>query len=232
MHRSIGRIILTNVLAIGACPVDAENPRRLPRIGQVFGANSVIAKPSDEAFRRGLRNLGYVDGENVIILPRYAHGDSARFPALLSELIALNVDVLVVTSTAVPAAMQATKTIAIVCPTMEDPVEAGLAASFARRARISPGSTGCSTKRTQNDWSWQWRRCQVCGAQWSCSRLQRQSGIRGKRIPCVRRRPRGDPPACRCPQLGEDRDCAQSNGTESSAGSHLVRLAHDVHACR
>ena len=138
----IGRIILTNVLAIGACPVDAENPRRLPRIGQVFGANSVIAKPSDEAFRRGLRNLGYVDGENVIILPRYAHGDSARFPALLSELIALNVDVLVVTSTAVPAAMQATKTIAIVCPTMEDPVEAGLAASFARSGANLTGLYG------------------------------------------------------------------------------------------
>lgn len=46
------------------------------------------------------------DGKNVIIIPRYAHGDSARFPALLSELIALNVDVLFVAHTAIPAAME------------------------------------------------------------------------------------------------------------------------------
>ena len=72
---------------------DAE---KLPRIGQVFGASPAVARPVDEAFRQGLRDLGYLDGKNVTILPRYAHGRPERFPALLSELIALNVDVLVV----------------------------------------------------------------------------------------------------------------------------------------
>lgn len=131
MTRSIGGIILTGLLAIGVGLADAEDARKLPRIGQVFGSNPIIAKPWDEAFRQGLRDLGYVEGKNVIFLPRYAHGDSARFPALLSELIALNVDVLFVANTAIPAAMQLTKTIPIVAPTMGDPVRAGFAASLA-----------------------------------------------------------------------------------------------------
>lgn len=119
------------MLAIGVGLADAEDARKLPRIGQVFGSNPIIAKPWDEAFRQGLRDLGYVEGKNVIILPRYAHGDSVRLPALLSELIALNVDVLFVAHTAIPAAMQLTKTIPIVAPTMDDPVRAGFAASLA-----------------------------------------------------------------------------------------------------
>ena len=91
-----------------------------------------MAKPFDDAFRQGLRDLGYVEGKNVTILPRYAHGDSAQFPALLRELIAFNVDVLFVGHTAIPAAMQLTKTIPIVAPTMDDPVGAGFVASLAR----------------------------------------------------------------------------------------------------
>jgi putative ABC transport system substrate-binding protein len=128
---SIGRIILMGLLAVGVGLANAQDARKLPRIGQVFGSNPIIAKPWDDALRQGLRDLGYVDGKNVIILPRYAHGDSARFPALLSELIALNVDVLFVAHTAVPAAMQLTKTIPIIAPTMDDPVKAGFVASVA-----------------------------------------------------------------------------------------------------
>ena len=98
----MGGILLTGLLAIGAGLADAEEPQKLPRIGEVFGANPVIARPFDEAFRQGLRSLGYVDGENVTILTRYAHGDPARYPALLSELIALKVDVLVLPQTLSP----------------------------------------------------------------------------------------------------------------------------------
>ena len=131
MTRFIGRIILTGLLAIGAALADAEDARKLPRIGVVLGTDPIIVKPFDEAFRQGLRSLGYVDGENVTILPRYAHGDPTRFPALLSELITLDVDVLVVTGTAIPAAVQMTKTIPIVAPTMGDAVREGFAASLA-----------------------------------------------------------------------------------------------------
>jgi putative ABC transport system substrate-binding protein len=129
--RSIGEIILITLLAIAAGLTGAEEPRKPPRIGQVYGTNPITARPFDEAFRQGLRSLGYVDGQNILLLPRYAHGDAARFPALLSELIALDVDVLVVAGTAVPAAARATRTIPIVCPTMDDPVTAGFADSFA-----------------------------------------------------------------------------------------------------
>ena len=131
MIRSIGGIILTGLLAIGAGLAHAEDAPKLPRIGQVFGSNPVVAKPFDDAFREGLRSLGYVDGENVTILPRYAHGDPARYPALLSELIELKVDVLLLAYTAIPAAMQLTKTIPIVAPTMGDAVGNGFAASLA-----------------------------------------------------------------------------------------------------
>lgn len=132
MSKLIGRIVLVSALAIAGGVVDAEDARKLPKIGQVFGTNPAVAKPYDEAFRQGLRSLGYVDGENVTILPRYAHGEPARTSAAVSELIALKVDVLVVAHTAIPAAMQATRTIPVVCPTMDDPVVAGFAASFAR----------------------------------------------------------------------------------------------------
>ncbi len=131
MFRSIGGMILIGLLAIGVGLAAAEDARKMPRIGQVFASNPVSTRPFDEAFRQGLRDLGYVDGKNVTILPRYAHGHPERFPALLSELIALNVDVLFIAPTAIPAAMQLTKTIPIVAPTMEDPVHAGFVDSFA-----------------------------------------------------------------------------------------------------
>jgi putative ABC transport system substrate-binding protein len=129
--RSIGRIVLSGLFFVGVGLADAEDAQKLPRIGQVFGSNPVFVRPFDEGFREGLRDLGYVDGDNVIILPRYAHGDPARYPALLSELIALKVDVLLLANTVVPAAMQLTKTIPIVAPTMGDAVADGFAASFA-----------------------------------------------------------------------------------------------------
>ena len=148
MTRSIAGIILAGLLAVGVGLADAEDTRKLPRIGLVFGSNPSSAKPFDEAFRQGLRSLGYVDGETVTILPRYALGDAARFPALLGELIALNVDVLVVAHTAIPAANQLTKTIPIVAPTMDEPVRAGFVASFAH-----PGGnlTGGSVLNVETD---------------------------------------------------------------------------------
>ena len=130
MTRSIAAIIFPVLLGILAGLAYAEDARQLPRIGLVFGSNPVITKPFDEVIREGLRSLGYVDGENVTILPRYAHGDPARFSALISELIELKVDVLFLTGTAVPAAIQLTKTIPIVA-VMGDAVREGFVASFA-----------------------------------------------------------------------------------------------------
>jgi putative tryptophan/tyrosine transport system substrate-binding protein len=75
--------------------------------------------------------LGYVDGKTILLIPRYAQGDFSQLPQLLSELIALNIDVLFVPLATLPAAMQATRTIPIVCPTMGDPVHDGFVASLA-----------------------------------------------------------------------------------------------------
>jgi ABC-type uncharacterized transport system substrate-binding protein len=87
------------------------------------------AEPFQGAFREGLRNLGYVDGENVIIIERFANGDPAKLRKLIKELIALHVDVLMGEA---PLLKEMTTTIPIVSPTMGDPVKTGLVASLAR----------------------------------------------------------------------------------------------------
>jgi putative tryptophan/tyrosine transport system substrate-binding protein len=126
----------------------AEEARDLPKIGELYGSNPSASKPYDDAFRTGLRELGYIEGRNVIVLPRYANGSNARFPELLAELLALDVDVLVVTPTAAHAAKQATKTVPIVLPSSGDPVKEGLVASLAR-----PGGniTGLSSAAPETD---------------------------------------------------------------------------------
>jgi len=86
-----------------------------------------------EAFLQGLRDLGYVEGRNVVIEYRDAEGKSERFPALAAELVALKVDVIVAPGTpAALAAKQATRTLPIVFPIAGDPVTSGLVTSLAR----------------------------------------------------------------------------------------------------
>ena len=90
-------------------------------------------RASLNAFRQGLRELGYFDGQNIVIEVRAADSKVERFPALASELIGLKVDVIVaLNSLSGRAAKQATTTIPIVVPVMGDPVEDGLVASLAR----------------------------------------------------------------------------------------------------
>jgi hypothetical protein len=97
-------IVLSALFAVACEVVDADENQRLPKIGQVFGSNPSASKAYDQAFRDGLGELGYVEGKNVILLPRYANGDSSRFPAIFAELLALDVNVLVITPTAAQAA--------------------------------------------------------------------------------------------------------------------------------
>ncbi len=86
-----------------------------------------------EAFRQGLRDLGYVEGQNVRLVVRWGEGKLERMPALAAELVRLKVDVLLAaTSPSVLAARQATRTIPIVMPVSSDPVGDGIVASLAR----------------------------------------------------------------------------------------------------
>jgi putative tryptophan/tyrosine transport system substrate-binding protein len=110
----------------------AQQPAKIARIGLIV-TNAAATAHLSEAFRRGLRDLGYVEGRNFAIEARDARGQIEAFAGLASELVALNVDVIVAFSTASSlAAKQATTTIPIVFPTVPDPVTSGLVASLAR----------------------------------------------------------------------------------------------------
>ena len=127
------------VFALGAIfltlsfPVEAQQAAKVYRIGLLSARSSSSESNRTEAFRQGLRELGYVEGKNIIIEYRYAEGKFERLPDLAAELVRLNVDVIVVFG--VPptrAAKQITTTIPIVMAGGSDPVRTGLVASFAR----------------------------------------------------------------------------------------------------
>ena len=122
---------------------DAQHVSKLPRIGYL----SPVSAVSIETFRQGLRELGYIDGTNIIIEYRFADGRFDRLPALAMELVRLNVDVIVTALTqASLAARDATKTIPIVIAGVSDPVGSGLIANLAR-----PGGniTGTSSQTSE-----------------------------------------------------------------------------------
>jgi putative ABC transport system substrate-binding protein len=134
MHRVQRRDFLIAVGAILATPlaVEAQQGAKVARIGYLAGSLAV-APHLPEAFRQGLRELGYIEGRNVVIEYRAAEGTLERYPVLAAELVALNVDVIVAPSTvAARAAKQATRTIPIVMTSSSDPVGLGLVASLAR----------------------------------------------------------------------------------------------------
>jgi putative ABC transport system substrate-binding protein len=122
---------LTGGLVAAPLAAEAQSPAKVPRIGmlRVWSAPD----PLVDAFREGLRGLGYVEGQTIAIEYRYAEGRPDRHPALAAELVRLKVDVIVAQgSVAVRAAQQATTTIPIVMSAAGDPVAAGFVASLAR----------------------------------------------------------------------------------------------------
>jgi ABC-type uncharacterized transport system substrate-binding protein len=126
-------ILLSAVLLALSFSAQAQQAKKIPRIGFLsLNSRSSIATNAD-AFRQGLRDFGYIDGRNIVIEWRYADGNSDRLPDLVNELIHLEVDVIVTSATApAQAAKHATSTIPIVIANHNDPVGAGLVASLAR----------------------------------------------------------------------------------------------------
>jgi putative tryptophan/tyrosine transport system substrate-binding protein len=125
------------VLAVVAAPpaAEAQQPGRVPRIGYLSLASADVDKNWVAAFRQGLRELGYVEGENIVIDQRHAAGRSERLPDLASELARLKVDVFLVYrgARAVQAVKQTTiSPVPIVLTVSADPVGQGLVASLAR----------------------------------------------------------------------------------------------------
>lgn len=106
---------------------------KIPRIGVLAGLPASFAAPYVEAGRQVLRELGYVEGQNVAIEYRFAEGRPEQLPALATELVALKVDVIVVVGDrGVHAAKRATSTIPIVMVSAGDPVRDGFVSSLAR----------------------------------------------------------------------------------------------------
>jgi putative ABC transport system substrate-binding protein len=121
-------------LSVLALPLaaEAQPAAKIARIGWL-AVNLVPNLHLSEAFRQGLRDLGYVEGRNVVIEYRDAQGKFERFPALAAELVALKVDVIVAPTTpAALAAKQVTRTLPIVFASSPDPVTSGLVTSLAR----------------------------------------------------------------------------------------------------
>jgi putative tryptophan/tyrosine transport system substrate-binding protein len=123
-------LVAVVLLALGVI-AEAQQPKKVPRIG--FLAPSDPASQSTEAIRRALRELGYMEGQNIVIEYRYMEGKRDRVPELAGELVRLKVDIIVVSGTGpARAAKNATKTIPIVMTGLgADPVEEGLIESLA-----------------------------------------------------------------------------------------------------
>jgi putative ABC transport system substrate-binding protein len=127
-------IFLLVTLGLGpVLPATAQQPKSTPRIGYL----SVLSPSSDsariDAFRQGLRDLGYIEGQSIAIEPRYAEGKLDRLTDLASDLVRLKVDVIVVGgSTATKAAKNVTKLIPIVMAHTSDPVELRFVESLSR----------------------------------------------------------------------------------------------------
>ena len=113
----------------------AQQPKKVPRIGYLSSADPATESARAEAIRLALRELGYIEGQNIAIEYRYAEGKRDRVPELAAELVRLKVDIIVVAGGDpwIRAAKNATKTIPIVMVGAgSDPVEAGLVESLAR----------------------------------------------------------------------------------------------------
>jgi putative ABC transport system substrate-binding protein len=121
-------LLLANAILLSSHPAEGQQPSgKLPRIGFVSGSGDANNPgPPVEAFRKGLRDLGYIEGKNILVEYRYAEGVRDRIPSLVAELVRLKLDVLVCHDTsAIHAAKQATQITPIVIVATQDPVATG-----------------------------------------------------------------------------------------------------------
>ena len=133
MKKAAVPILVAVILLTVAVVTEAQQPKKIPRIGYLWPGNPTSETTDSEAIRQALRELGYIEGQSIASEYRYADGKPDRFPELAAELVRLNVDIIVVAGNApIRAAKNATKTIPIVMAGGSDPVEAGLVESLAR----------------------------------------------------------------------------------------------------
>src|SRR5262245_2527513 len=128
-------VALCVLLFVLCSSVNAQQAKKVYRLGYLSSVDPVTDTPRSNGIRRALRDLGYIEGQNVVFERRYAEGKRDRYPDLASELVRMKVDLILVAggSTPILAAKTATKTIPIVMTgTGADPVKAGLVESLSR----------------------------------------------------------------------------------------------------
>ena len=116
MNKNLGLFVLATILLTTAPFAAAQQPKKVPRIGYLSNGDPASESTRSEGIRLALRELGYIEGQNIAIEYRYAEGKRDRFPELAAELVRLKVDIIVVAGgdRLVRAAKNATKTIPIV----------------------------------------------------------------------------------------------------------------------
>ena len=125
-------VLAALLLALGS-PTEAQQARKVPRIGVLAASSPFSYLARTPAFREGLRDLGYIEGKNLVIEYRYADGKLDRLPDLAVQLLDLKVDVILASADpSVRAALKATKTIPIVFIAASDPVGDGFVNSLAK----------------------------------------------------------------------------------------------------
>ena len=156
MNRKVTFLALNALLLALYSPAEAQQPKKVPRIGYLASGNPTSESTRSEGIQLALRERGYIDGQNVAIEYRYAEGKNDRAPQLAAELVRLKVDIIVVAGGDpwIQAAKSATETIPIVMAGPgSDPVEAGFVESLARPGGNVTGltllNTGLGGKRLE-----------------------------------------------------------------------------------
>ena len=147
MRKKIAVFVVVLALLVSACPGEAQQPGKIPRIGFLGNSTAALEANLIGPFREGLRNLGYVEGRNILVEYRWAEGKYERFPALIAELIALKVELIVTAGTPASLAVKkAATSIPLVMIAVGDPVGTGLVASLARPGGNITGLTSIAAE--------------------------------------------------------------------------------------
>ena len=154
MKRKITVVTLCAMLFALCSAAEPQQPTKVPRIGFLGASSPSAISARIDAFRQGLRELGYVEGKNILIEYRYAEGKLDRLSALAAELVRLGVDVIVLAGPAsIRPAKEATSTIPIVMANDADPVGSGVVASLARPGGNITGLSNLAQRLAENGWS-------------------------------------------------------------------------------
>src|SRR5262249_13939770 len=133
---------------------DAQQPKKIAKIAYLAPSTAAAAAPLVEAFRQGLREIGYVEGKTFVLELRYGEAKAERLPEIARELVGLKVDVIVTaTDVAIAAVKRETQTIPIVMANSTDPVGTGFVASLARPGGNVTASVASLRSSVGSGWS-------------------------------------------------------------------------------